>query len=150
MNSDLKTVLDFMLDYGADGSLPNMDGSGDVAYAAALNLADLQKGMTKGEVLAALTDLYGMSTRINTPSWSRIASAISTAEDVARQEATVMTRDDLKPIEVLLDRMQEVMVEVRTRYEFEIMDAEYKAAKQSYVNLVGWMETIPNDQKPAS
>ncbi len=90
MNSDLKTVLDFMLDYGEKGDLPNMDegGSGEVAYAAALSLADLQKGMTKGEVLAALTDLYGMSTRIDTPSWSRIAGAISTAEDVARQEAT--------------------------------------------------------------
>ncbi len=95
MNSDLKIVLDFMLDYGEKGDLPNMDegGSGDVAYAASLSLADLQKGMTKGEVLAALTDLYGMSTRIDTPSWSRIAGAISTAEDVARQEAT----DDQKP-----------------------------------------------------
>lgn len=61
-----------------------------------------------------------------------------------------MTRDDLKPIEVLLDRMQEVMVEVRTRYEFEIMDAEYKAAEQCYVNLLGWLEAIPDDQKPIS
>jgi len=63
MKSDLKTVLDFMLDYGEKGDLPNMDegGSGDIAYEAALRLADLQKGM---------------------------ADAISTAEDVARQEAT--------------------------------------------------------------
>jgi len=43
MNSDLKTVLDFMLDYGEKGDLPNMDeggGSGEVAYAAALRIAD--------------------------------------------------------------------------------------------------------------
>ena len=34
--NDLKTILDFMLEYGADGSLPNMDagGSGDKAYEA--------------------------------------------------------------------------------------------------------------------
>lgn len=44
MDKDLKTVLDFMLDYGEKGDLPNMDegGSGEVAYAAALRLADLQ------------------------------------------------------------------------------------------------------------
>jgi hypothetical protein len=38
---DLKIVLDFMLEYGKDGSLPNMDagGSGDIAYEAALRLA---------------------------------------------------------------------------------------------------------------
>ena len=37
---DLKIVLDFMLEYGKDGSLPNMDagGSGDIAYEAALRL----------------------------------------------------------------------------------------------------------------
>ena len=41
MNSDLKTVLDFMLDYGEKGDLPNMDegGSGEVAYAAAQRVA---------------------------------------------------------------------------------------------------------------
>ena len=38
--NDLKTILDFMLDYGADGSLPNMDagGSGDKAYEASVRL----------------------------------------------------------------------------------------------------------------
>ncbi len=40
-DEDLKTVLDFMLDYGGMGSLPNMDEgeSGDKAYAAAVRLA---------------------------------------------------------------------------------------------------------------
>ncbi len=40
-DEDLKTVLDFMLDYGGMGSLPNMDEgeSGDLAYEAALRLA---------------------------------------------------------------------------------------------------------------
>ena len=40
-DSDLKVVLDYMLDYGGDGSLPNMDEneSGDKAYEAALRLA---------------------------------------------------------------------------------------------------------------
>ena len=40
-DSDLKIVLDYMLDYGGDGSLPNMDEneSGDKAYEAALRLA---------------------------------------------------------------------------------------------------------------
>ena len=38
--NDLKTILDFMLEYGADGSLPNMDagGSGDKAYEASVRL----------------------------------------------------------------------------------------------------------------
>ena len=37
---DYKTVLDFVLDYGGDGDLPNMDkgGSGDIAYKAAVRL----------------------------------------------------------------------------------------------------------------
>lgn len=41
---DLKIVLDFMLEYGKDGSLPNMDegGSGDLAYEAALQLSTQQ------------------------------------------------------------------------------------------------------------
>lgn len=40
-DEDLKTLLDFMLDYGGMGSLPNMDEgeSGDLAYEAALRLA---------------------------------------------------------------------------------------------------------------
>ena len=40
-DEDLKAVLDFMLDYGGMGSLPNMDEgeSGDLAYEAALRLA---------------------------------------------------------------------------------------------------------------
>jgi len=40
-NKDLKILLDFMLDYGGMGSLPNMDEgeSGDLAYEAAARLA---------------------------------------------------------------------------------------------------------------
>jgi hypothetical protein len=40
-NKDLKILLDFMLDYGGMGSLPNMDEgeSGDLAYEAAERLA---------------------------------------------------------------------------------------------------------------
>ena len=45
--ADLKTILDFMLDYGGSGSLPNMDapdgeyegGSGHYAYEATERLA---------------------------------------------------------------------------------------------------------------
>lgn len=42
--NDLKIVLNFMLDYGGDGSLPNMDEgeSGDLAYEASLRLAKLK------------------------------------------------------------------------------------------------------------
>lgn len=42
-SEDFKTVLDFILEYGGEGSLPNMDegGSGDVAYEAALRLRSL-------------------------------------------------------------------------------------------------------------
>ena len=37
---DLKTVLNFILEYGSTGDLPNMDegGSGEVAYEAAVRL----------------------------------------------------------------------------------------------------------------
>ena len=40
IQEDYKTVLDFVLEYGGDGELPNMDkgGSGDIAYEAALRL----------------------------------------------------------------------------------------------------------------
>ena len=40
IQEDYKTVLDFVLDYGGDGDLPNMDkgGSGDIAYKAAVRL----------------------------------------------------------------------------------------------------------------
>ena len=40
-NKDLKILLDFMLDYGGMGSLPNMDEgeSGELAYEAAARLA---------------------------------------------------------------------------------------------------------------
>ena len=47
--------------------------------------------MTKEEVLDALTKLYDMCVLGSSEpddGWSRIAGAISTAEDVARQEAT--------------------------------------------------------------
>lgn len=37
--SDLKTVLDFIIEYGSHNDLPNMDGSGGEAYDAALRLA---------------------------------------------------------------------------------------------------------------
>jgi len=50
-DEDLKTVLDFMLEYGKDGSLPNMDagGSGDIAYEAALRLAESKAPAGKGQ-----------------------------------------------------------------------------------------------------
>ena len=40
MPDDVKILLDFILDYGGKGLLPNMDegGSGDIAYEAALRL----------------------------------------------------------------------------------------------------------------
>ena len=41
-NSDIKEIIDFVLDYGRDGDLPNMQfdrrGSGDIAYEAAMRL----------------------------------------------------------------------------------------------------------------
>lgn len=45
MKNDLKIVLDFMLDYGGTGSLPNMDegSSGDRAYLASLRLAEYMR-----------------------------------------------------------------------------------------------------------
>jgi len=45
MKDDLKIVLDFMLDYGGTGSLPNMDegSSGDRAYLASLRLAEYMR-----------------------------------------------------------------------------------------------------------
>ena len=49
MKDDLKIVLDFMLDYGGTGSLPNMDhegSSGDRAYLASLRLAVADKELT--------------------------------------------------------------------------------------------------------
>ena len=51
----------------------------------------MKKVMTKEEVLDALTKLYDMCVLGSSEpddGWSRIADAISTAEDVARQEAT--------------------------------------------------------------
>ena len=40
MPDDVEILLDFILDYGGKGLLPNMDegGSGDIAYEAALRL----------------------------------------------------------------------------------------------------------------
>lgn len=40
MDDDVKIILEFVLDYGGKGLLPNMDegGSGDTAYEAALRL----------------------------------------------------------------------------------------------------------------
>ena len=86
---DLKTVLEFMAKYGEE--LEQRFEDGGKAYAAALRLAELQKGMTKAEVLDALTNLYGMCVSGSSEpddGWSRMADAISTAEDVARQEAS--------------------------------------------------------------
>jgi len=39
---DFKIILDFILEYGGENSLPNMDkgGSGDIAYEAALRLSN--------------------------------------------------------------------------------------------------------------
>jgi len=50
-SDDMKQILDFMLDYGGDGYLPNMGdkedgGSGDMAYEAALRLASSDKELT--------------------------------------------------------------------------------------------------------
>ena len=41
MLDDVEILLDFVLDYGSKGLLPNMDegGSGDIAYEAALRLS---------------------------------------------------------------------------------------------------------------
>ena len=35
---DVKELVDFVLEYGKDNSLPNMEGSGEAAYQAALRL----------------------------------------------------------------------------------------------------------------
>tara|TARA_R100000426_G_scaffold4271_1_gene6641 strand:+ start:1831 stop:2058 length:228 start_codon:yes stop_codon:yes gene_type:complete len=51
----------------------------------------MKKVMTKEEVLDALTKLYDICVLGSSEpddGWSRMADAISTAEDVARQEAT--------------------------------------------------------------
>ncbi len=85
MPDDVGILLDFVLDYGSEGLLPNMDegGSGDIAYEAALRLKEVTPDETKQGILTALTKLY--YTCVNN-GWSRMADAISTAEDVARQE----------------------------------------------------------------
>ena len=85
MPDDVKILLDFVLDYGSKGLLPNMDegGSGDIAYEAALRLKEVTPERTKQETLAALTNLYYVCVNSG---WSRMADVISTAEDVARQE----------------------------------------------------------------
>lgn len=44
--------------------------------------------------------------------------------------------DQCKAIEAFLDQVEE-------------KNAEYKAAVQGYVNLLGWIEAIPDDQKPS-
>jgi len=43
MLDDVEILLDFVLDYGSKGLLPNMDegGSGDIAYEAALRLKEV-------------------------------------------------------------------------------------------------------------
>ena len=85
MLDDVEILLDFVLDYGSKGLLPNMDegGSGDIAYEAALRLKEVTPERTKQETLAALTNLYYVCVNSG---WSRMADVISTAEDVARQE----------------------------------------------------------------
>ena len=87
MLDDVEILLDFVLDYGSKGLLPNMDegGSGDIAYEAAsrLRLKEVKPEKTKQEVLTALTNLYYVC---ENSGWLRMADAISTAEDVARQE----------------------------------------------------------------
>lgn len=42
---DVKELVDFVLEYGKDNSLPNMEGSGEAAYQAALRLQ--QHGLPK-------------------------------------------------------------------------------------------------------
>ena len=106
--TDLEIILDYMLDYGRDGYLPNMGdkeegGSGDFAFEAALRLSGVKAGeakiMTRADLLNTLTKLYDICISnsekeiINDSchykiddSWFRIAGAISTAEDVVIQE----------------------------------------------------------------
>jgi len=83
--NDVEILLDFVLDYGSKGLLPNMDegGSGDIAYEAALRLKEVTPKRTKQEVLTELTNLYYVC---ENSGWLRMADAISTAEDVTRQE----------------------------------------------------------------
>ena len=85
MLDDVEILLDFVLDYGSKGLLPNMDegGSGDIAYEAALRLKEVTPEQTRQGVLTTLTELYGACSNNG---WSRMASAISIAEDVAIQE----------------------------------------------------------------
>ena len=84
---DYKKVLDFVLEYGGDGDLPNMDkgGSGDIAYQSALRVQKhgMDTPKTKREILIKLTDLFYVANENN---WEHIASAISTAEDVVIHE----------------------------------------------------------------
>ena len=43
---DVKELVDFVLEYGKENSLPNMEGSGEAAYQAALRL---QSSITTGD-----------------------------------------------------------------------------------------------------
>lgn len=88
MLDDVEIILDFVLDYGSKGLLPNMDegGSGDIAYEAALRLKEVTPEKTKQEVLDVLTKLYYVCDSHDDYGWKRMAAVISTAEDVAIQE----------------------------------------------------------------
>ena len=77
--NDLKIVLDFILKFGAEGSLPCPDEgwSGDVAFEAAVRLTT--KKLKKA--LALLVEAYAAAEYVD----SDCASAISSAEDTVQK-----------------------------------------------------------------
>ena len=77
--NDLKIVLDFILEFGAEGSLPCPDegGSGDLVFEAAVRF----KTKKLKQVLESLTHLYGVAAELD----SDCASAINSAEDTVQK-----------------------------------------------------------------
>ena len=77
--NDLKIVLDFVLEFGAEGALPCPDqgGSGDLAFEAAVRF----KTKKLKQVLESLTHLYGVAAELD----SDCASGISSAEDTVQK-----------------------------------------------------------------
>ena len=77
--NDLKIVLDFVLEFGAEGSLPCPDqgGSGDLAFEAAVRL----KTKKLEKALAFLVEAYAAAEYVD----SDCASAISSAEDIVQK-----------------------------------------------------------------
>lgn len=77
--NDLKIVLDFVLEFGAEGSLPCPDqgGSGDLAFEAAVRL----KTKKLEKALAFLVEAYAAAEYVD----SDCASAISSAENTVQK-----------------------------------------------------------------